>query len=167
MPATKPPAAMLPPLLVLIVIGAPPLKLMVTGNPVFASKMFIHINADSLTGMLVVAWIAFGVPSPTSDAMIKLNGRSARRAPTPQCRNHRASGKRHCSPQQGRGFGQPARWVVHRHKSPIRNVLSAICCVIGNHRHAPRICGNKRQLLLALAVIVASCILESPCAPCR
>ncbi|MNL22167.1 hypothetical protein D3C87_1434990 [compost metagenome] len=55
MPGTRPPTSISLPLFVLIVSAEPPLKLAVTGEAVFASKTFIQLSAEPLTGMLVVA----------------------------------------------------------------------------------------------------------------
>ena len=74
-PALRPPVATLLPLLVLIVKAGPPLNEAVTGEAVFASKMFIQTSAAAENGIEVVAWIAFAVPAPASDAMMKLNGK--------------------------------------------------------------------------------------------
>ncbi|RVM76955.1 hypothetical protein CN126_12390 [Sinorhizobium meliloti] len=52
----------------------PPLKLTVTGDAVFASNTLIMTRALDDTGMLVVAWMAFGAPAPASEAMMKENG---------------------------------------------------------------------------------------------
>lgn len=71
-PLCRPPGAMSFPLFVLTVSGEPPLKETVTGEPVFASKMFSRTSADPETGSEDVATIASGVPSPTSEATMKL-----------------------------------------------------------------------------------------------
>lgn len=54
-PATRPPATGLLPLLVLIVREDPPLEVTVTGDPVLVVATFIQTSAEAETGMLVVA----------------------------------------------------------------------------------------------------------------
>lgn len=82
-PASKPPTAILFPLFVLILSGAPQLKETVTGEAVFVAAIGRITNALGDTGTDVVTWIAFGVPAPGLDATMNENGRSRIRVQLP------------------------------------------------------------------------------------